>query len=103
MGADYGLSTLMTLLNEWLAQFLQRDITRDDKARLRMHRKIHFVRDALFLAQSTTSPQKCELPKSLEGAFDLLSRKNFKGQLDLSENNTKLSAINRIIEEALKL
>lgn len=89
--------------NEWLAQFLQRDITREDKARLRMHRKIHLVRDALFLAQSATRPQECRLPKSLEGAFDLLSRKNFKGQLDLSDNNTKLSAVNRLIEEALKL
>ena len=89
--------------DEWIAQFLQRDITRQDKARLRMHRKIHLVRDALFLAQSATCPHKCSFPKSLEGAFDLLSRKNFKGQLDLSDNNTKLSAVNRLIEEALKL
>lgn len=87
----------------WLAQFLQRDITPKDRSRLRMHRKTHLVRDALFLAQSTRSPEEYELPKPLEGAFDLLSRKNFKGQLDLSNNNTKLSAINRLIEEALKL
>ncbi len=87
----------------WLRKFLGRDITDHDKTRLRMYRKTHLVRDALFLAQSTPTPEDCKLPKPLGGAFDELSRQNFQGPLDLSEDNSMLSAVSRLIEEALRL